>query len=110
MKRIKIMLLSLALFAVVGGALAFKARFLQLYCTAPTIGGACNIKYCSTLTTSTTIQAIDFACYTTPRIYTLENEFGVTTTYLGCYTNTIPGVNNFTSTLTCISSTLLTID
>jgi hypothetical protein len=110
MKKVKIMLLSLVLLAVVGGALAFKARFIQLYCTAPTIGGACNLKYCPTLTTSTTFQAVELACYTTPRIYTLEDDFGVTTTYLGCYTNTIPGVNNFTSTLTCFSSTELKPD
>ena len=34
MKRIKLMLTSLALFAVVGGALAFKANFDQSFCTA----------------------------------------------------------------------------
>lgn len=33
MKKVKIMLLSLALFAVVGGALAFKAKFDQSFCT-----------------------------------------------------------------------------
>jgi hypothetical protein len=35
MNKIKMMLLSLALFAVVGAALAFKARFQQDFCTAP---------------------------------------------------------------------------
>jgi hypothetical protein len=33
MKKVKIMLLSLALIAVVGGALAFKAKFDTNYCT-----------------------------------------------------------------------------
>jgi hypothetical protein len=37
MKRIKMMLLSLALFAVVGGALAFKAKFGQLLCATDAI-------------------------------------------------------------------------
>ena len=34
MKKIKMMLLSLALFAVVGGALAFKAKYHLTFCTA----------------------------------------------------------------------------
>lgn len=42
MKKIKVMLLSLALFAVVGGALAFKAKFQDRYCTAATIAGVLN--------------------------------------------------------------------
>jgi hypothetical protein len=33
MKKVKIMLLSLALFAVVGGALAFKAKYNKSFCT-----------------------------------------------------------------------------
>jgi hypothetical protein len=33
MKRIRMMLLSLALFAVVGGALAFKAKYTRTFCT-----------------------------------------------------------------------------
>jgi hypothetical protein len=32
MKKVKIMLLSLALFAVVGGALAFKAKYNRVFC------------------------------------------------------------------------------
>ena len=39
MKKVKIMLLSLALFAVVGGALAFKAKFGNSWCVAPLYGG-----------------------------------------------------------------------
>jgi hypothetical protein len=37
MKKLRIMLLSLALFAIVGGALAFKAKFDTDYCTTNTI-------------------------------------------------------------------------
>lgn len=50
MKKIKIMLMSLALFAIVGGALAFKARFNQAFCTANPINGSCPIgKKCPNL-------------------------------------------------------------
>jgi hypothetical protein len=49
MKKIKIMLLSLALFAIVGGALAFKAKFNKSFCTTdayynPAIGYYCSFK------------------------------------------------------------------
>ena len=37
MKKIKLMLLSLSILAVVGGALAFRAKSGDFYCTAPTI-------------------------------------------------------------------------
>lgn len=37
MKKVKVMLLSLLVFAVVGGALAFKAKFDQEFCTAPAV-------------------------------------------------------------------------
>ncbi|THU39498.1 hypothetical protein FAM09_13420 [Niastella caeni] len=42
MKKIKIMLFSLALIAVVGGALAFKAKFVEEYCTTTTLNGTCS--------------------------------------------------------------------
>jgi hypothetical protein len=49
MKRIKIMLTSLALFAVVGGALAFKANYAQSFCTAaPGTGTNACLKACPT--------------------------------------------------------------
>jgi hypothetical protein len=50
MKKVKIMLLSLALFAVVGAALAFKAKFKVEYCTTNAYwnGSAQNpLYYCS---------------------------------------------------------------
>jgi hypothetical protein len=43
MKKIKMMLLSLALIAVVGGTLAFKARFLKNYCVTVT-SQACDVQ------------------------------------------------------------------
>ncbi|WP_207513133.1 hypothetical protein [Longitalea luteola] len=41
MKKVKIMLLSLGLLAVVGAALAFKARYSADYCTAASVNNAC---------------------------------------------------------------------
>jgi hypothetical protein len=66
MKKLKIMLLSFAVLAVVGSALAFKARFaIQRYCTTATNGQASNIcdaspgllKLCPNLITKTTADA-----------------------------------------------------
>ena len=62
MKRIKIMLLSFALLAVVGGALAFKAKFTKFpYCTT-TLGG--NTTAC-VLVSSATSQVGPRFLYTT---------------------------------------------
>jgi hypothetical protein len=47
MKKINIMLLSLALFAVVGGALAFKAKFSDTFCTTNAYFNAAGAYYCS---------------------------------------------------------------
>lgn len=42
MKKVKIMLWTLGIVAITGGALAFKARFSAVYCTAAVApGGAC---------------------------------------------------------------------
>lgn len=42
MKRIKVMLMSMLLLAVVGGALAFKAKFDKSFCTTtPAAGNTC---------------------------------------------------------------------
>jgi len=46
MKKVKIMLLSLALFAVVGGALAFKAKFSNDWCLATPYADATGF-YCT---------------------------------------------------------------
>ena len=81
------MLLSLALFAVVGGALAFKAKFRTEYCTAPTqANGTCGVT-CPALTISTTFGADQqpFLCTTTPNA-----QFDCTdgTKALNCFTST----------------------
>ena len=47
MKKLKIMLLSLALFAVIGGALAFKAKYTSAYCTRLAIQDAFGVSTCS---------------------------------------------------------------
>jgi hypothetical protein len=62
MKKLKIMLLSFALLTVVGGALAFKAKFIQPYCTT-TFDEHCNVT-CPTLTLSTTSVVGNVYCYT----------------------------------------------
>jgi hypothetical protein len=76
MKKIKIMLISLALFAGVGGTIAFKAKFTQIYCISPvdsswfcTDGtGALNPTKCSIEFAGTSDDnhqgAIGFYCYT----------------------------------------------
>jgi hypothetical protein len=73
MKKIKIMLLSFALLAIIGSALAFKAKFSEEYCTAlPNAAGNCTVsvgvnKACPTQLHGTIeggIERIAY-CYTT---------------------------------------------
>jgi hypothetical protein len=74
MKKVKLMLLSLSILAVVGGTLAFKARGSFDYCTAPTVENqSCSTQACPTrgdlkdggsifvCTTTTSLNA-DFPC------------------------------------------------
>jgi hypothetical protein len=66
MKKLKIILLSLALFAVVGGALAFKAKYQSRYCiTDPNPDGSCPLECPVEVLTSTTEDANEFKCTTT---------------------------------------------
>jgi hypothetical protein len=66
MKKIKIMLLSLALVAVVGGALAFKVRGTTTYCTAAVgASGTCDFA-CPNKKTGNPGGA-NFICTTIPR-------------------------------------------
>ena len=68
MKKVKIMLLSLALIAVVGGALAFKSKLGSTFCTAPAYGSSSTQFYCdfdtdpnpnvTVLTTTACVNAI----------------------------------------------------
>ena len=85
MKKLKFMLLSLALVAVVGGSLAFKATYIKSYCTAPTqIGFTCPELACPNLVNfSTTINGVgDFVC-TTPTVPNVGCPEG-----LKCFTST----------------------
>lgn len=76
MKKIKMMLMSLALLAVVGGALAFKAKFNAKFCTTAAVLNAQNVKvcpnapsYCPNLlqaSTTTTQNEDAIYCTTTP--------------------------------------------
>lgn len=87
MKKIKIMLLSLALFAVVGGALAFKAKYIDTFCTAqPVAGLACTqLAACPNkviFSTTTNDVNIPLVCTTTPKDGGCPSNLKCTTTSL----------------------------
>ena len=73
MRKIKIMLFSLLVLGVVGGALAFKAKFNVSYCTSAipfgqincTAPGGVNVT-CPNMVASTTIDGTTNLCYTVP--------------------------------------------
>jgi hypothetical protein len=96
MKKIKIMLLSLALFAVVGAALAFKAKFSVKYCTTAVVNGVCPANAsCPNLIvnkTTTTIAA-DGVVYCTTTPTTFDNGTEIIST---CFKD-----NNGSKTLPC---------
>jgi hypothetical protein len=52
MKRAKIALTAIAVFAVVGGALAFKARTASIFYVPSTAGAACSVPTTYQLTTT----------------------------------------------------------
>ena len=59
MKKAKIMLTAIAVFAVIGGALAFKARQLNtFYSTAP--NGQCSATFRTTYTTAEVGEPLTF--------------------------------------------------
>ena len=72
MKKVKFMMLSLALIAIIGGALAFKAKGTKNYCTAlPDVNNICTDGSngqipCPSPIVSTTVgtDAVAFYCYT----------------------------------------------
>ena len=70
MNKLKVMLLSFVLVAVVGGALAFKAKYDISYCTAPTDPGAVSCpstKACPNLTIHSYICSTGtFVCTANP--------------------------------------------
>jgi len=80
MKKMKIMLLSFALLAIVGGALAFKAMGAIAYCTAdPEAGNACIVSG----------QSTNKAC---PNRTFLTNQLGGNgNRFTYCYTTPLAG-------------------
>jgi hypothetical protein len=68
MKKIKLMLLSFSILAVVGGALAFTAKDGYRYCSAPTVGGSCD-HACPNRVQLTETQPGIFICIT----YTIDD-------------------------------------
>ena len=100
MKKIKFMLLSLALLAVVGGALAFKAKYIETFCTtnarALPVGYTCkdaqNIPLkCPTkiINRTTKLPVNNFHCTTTPF---LNAQGELTCTKDGVTLNCLPQV------------------
>src|SRR5688572_20714348 len=88
MKKVKIMLFSLAILAIVGGALAFKTGNGFKYCTAAVEGPlqTCGnpVKTCPNEVFSTTVGGTDLVCYTLRAIYTIAED----EERFGCATNT----------------------
>jgi hypothetical protein len=66
MKKVKIMLLSLTILAVVGAALAFKAREITKFCTAVYNDG-CPAKCPNLVTSKSTNESGPVYCTTTPQ-------------------------------------------
>jgi uncharacterized membrane protein len=95
MKKMKIMLLSFALLAVVGSALAFKAKFTKNYCTADPEASPnfCKIaglnKACPNIVQLTTAPVqTNFYCYTTPIAGRTDCKKADGVTDLQCITTT----------------------
>lgn len=81
MKKVKLMLLSLTLFAVIGGALAFKAKFDQTWCVAKPYQSASSL-YCTFVQGS---QVIAKACEGSQENLTnAGNVFSCTTNVINC--------------------------
>jgi hypothetical protein len=69
MKKIRIMLLSILLIALLGGILAFKAKYHTAFCThLPNDFGECNNVYCEavglTVHTFTDVPNESYYCWT----------------------------------------------
>jgi hypothetical protein len=75
MKKLKIMLLSLALFAVVGGALAFKAKFSRDFCVTEVTGSAiCSEQVCPNPLPDQTIVLTGQTFYCTAEIANCQED------------------------------------
>jgi hypothetical protein len=81
MKKVKLMLLSLSILAVVGGALAFTAKTGQKFCTAK-YTNACPQK-CPTPAQLKDGSSSDFVC-TTPTTNDIDHPCDVSGVALDC--------------------------
>jgi hypothetical protein len=91
MKKAKIMLLSLTLFATFGGILAFKAKTFNLsYCTKTFIVGGPSVTTCDNTTTARNSMEI----FGTPNVYatSLDKGGNPITTSLQCTEMECPAV------------------
>ena len=79
MKKVKIMLLSLALFAVVGGALAFKAKFQNQFCSVAAYwnGSASSPKYYCSFQPIAGGAFTTTSCGLTPTLQSTTDPLGV---------------------------------
>jgi hypothetical protein len=107
MKKVKIMLLSFALLAVVGGALAFKAKFTEPLCYRTTVGAG-STPLCSASSQLQITEDIfpNFGKYYTATPHDLRPTFGGAE----CYTWVNPQNPQATVTAPCIASTFITVD
>jgi hypothetical protein len=107
MKKIKIMLLSFALLAVVGGALAFKAKFTEPLCYRTTVNPGSN-PLCSVSSLIKTTDDIfpNFGSYFT----TTPQDLSPTYVGLTCYTWVNPAIPSTTTTVPCTDPDFITID
>ncbi|MCS3800137.1 hypothetical protein [Niastella sp. OAS944] len=92
MKRVKIMLLSLLVLAVAGGAMAFNAKRTTKFCTIATLSNG--------------------SCPTSPSscaLYTGQTNAGGTGDVV-CYTTQLSAQNNCSGITSCTTKTTLTTD
>ena len=85
MKKLKFMLLSFAMVAVVGGALAFKAKYSTSYCTGvvPASGICLNAACPNLVIHKTTAGGVaPFVCTTTPVAGACNGDCTTTSTKL----------------------------
>lgn len=110
MKKIKIMLLSLVLFAVIGGALAFKAkRGNRYYCLITTNLNIAGVTCPTMINNLTADPEADFWYYTTPYVFVVDEQV-----YTQCFTpqsiTQYPTFNPVTIPATCAQSARLTLN
>lgn len=101
MKRVKIMLMSLLLLAVVGGALAFKAKFNIKYCTTNAVLNPQQVLTCPALVGRFCVDADQYSIAAQDPVQpSIENV---------CYTTT-NGNDNCGQHQDCRTKTTLTED